>query len=144
MALSQEASDPSPPSATIQLRPLAEEDIEYGCGCSFNEPIGEKGIGRFLVMWLYEEKAKLRLGDQLYELEVSAAKSNSHSQPPILGEKTDFYLSGNGLEVKINCTTSRVCTPEDEACEATWFDGVMHITNGGQSSTTPVRGACGC
>jgi len=135
---------PAPPGATGQLRPLTEADVEYGCGCSFSEPIGEEGIGRFLILWLYEEKAKLRLGDTLHLLDLVDVESVAHKELPQLGDKQSFHLIGDGLEVRIDCTTSRVCELDSESCEATWFDGFMQIRSGSESETIPVRGACGC
>jgi hypothetical protein len=89
----------------IELEPLTEGDLEYGCGCTFSIPVGEKGMGKFLVQWLYEEKAKLRINGSLHHLILHAVVPDDEISPPTIGSKKNFTLSDVILKVHINCST---------------------------------------
>ncbi len=128
----------------IQLEPLGEGELEYGCGCTFSVPVGEKGVGQFLLQWLYEAKAKLRINGSLHQLTLTHVEPDAEISPPTIGSRKHFRLMDDNLKVSVECTTYFVCPPESEECESTGFEGYMEVDTGGEKARFPVRGGCGC
>jgi len=127
----------------ILLEPLRTEDLDYGCGCFFHVPIGDKGMGDFLVTWLLDETAKIRVNGHLTRLRVVSDRSEHTAGEIALGQKRTFLLENDGVSVHINCTTSRLCEPGGE-CESIGYDGEMLISDGAYQARFEIRGGCGC
>jgi hypothetical protein len=128
----------------IEIQPLNQEEFKYGCGCAFHIPIGEKGIGALLLQWLYEKPAQIRLNGGLRNLKVEYAEPPDEVVTPTVGDKKLFLLDGDGVGVRIQCTTTSVCRPDSAECESLWYEGTMTVQNGSDTANHPVRGGCGC
>jgi hypothetical protein len=53
------------------------------------------------------------------------------------------YGSSN-LRVRIDYIVTRICDPNDEGCEVTWYEATITVTRKGSSRRTGVLGVCGC
>lgn len=53
------------------------------------------------------------------------------------------YRSGN-LGVRIDYTVTRICDPNDEGCEVTWYSATITVTRSDSSQRAKVLGVCGC
>jgi hypothetical protein len=132
-------------NAGPRVDPLREQDIDYGCGCSFQLPASDQAKAATVLQWELGMPANVRVDGRLYKLSIKGLRGKSQDRHPWkVGDKTTFDLKGSGVSVTAACTVTEVCPTERLACEVTHLKAVLTVrTNEGQT-VLKAQGTCGC
>jgi len=114
-----------------------------GCGCSLQFPSDyRKHNDRYVFRRDFDGTGKVNIDGQNVELTTLHDKDNKGEVRA--GDRFfEIYSSGN-VKVRIDYIVTRVCNPNDEGCEVTWYSATIAVTRNGSSQTARVLGVCGC
>jgi hypothetical protein len=129
----------------IQLTPLQENEITYGCGCSFHLHNRPAEVSNIILMWEVGEAAKMRISGKSVSLHVSESKSDT--KPGVrekVGDRTVYELKATHWSVKVDCRATKVCAGDSTSCESTSYVGQVLVTSPSTRKVFEVHGTCGC
>ncbi len=115
-----------------------------GCGCSFqNLAEAKKPRSQKIVFWSeYDKKAILNINgkDTIFKL----VKEGKRPMKEKIGSRHSDEFTANGITVKVDYLTTRVCLKGEEECEATSYDVTITASKGNIKTIVKTKGACGC
>lgn len=122
---------------------LKSTDYE-GCGCSFQTLAeAKKPRSQKIVFWSEDYRtAILNINGKDTEFKLTK-KGKLPAKEKIGSRHTDVYAA-NGITVKVNYLTTRVCLKGDKECEATSYDVTITASKGDIKTIVKTKGACGC
>ena len=125
----------------FSLVPLADSDIEFGCGCAAYCPVEKKYDGFMIARWGDEDRIQLRLNGKFLELpQVGSGWGFSDR----LGEPYKQSFRSDSHQLDLNLVTTHVCPEGAEDCEVTWFEGTLTVTSEARHGRLKVWASCGC
>jgi hypothetical protein len=123
-------------------------DLAVGCGCLFALNQMDFRKRRFVFVQDMGEPAYINLNGKNQKLtEVDSNKTSvkpeDYQAPQVGSRYWETYKSGD-IQLRLNKVVTRVCKPNDDSCEATYYKATMTITRNKQKRTVNLTGVCGC
>lgn len=115
-----------------------------GCGCAFQTLAeAKKPRSRKIVFWSeYDNKAILNINGK--DTAFKLVKKGKRPTKEKIGSRFSDEYAANGITIRIDFLTTRVCLKGDEECEATSYDVKITATKGELKTIVITKGACGC
>ena len=115
-----------------------------GCGCSFQTLAeAKKPRSQKIVFWSEDYRAAI-LNINGKDTTFKLVKKGKLSAKEKIGSRHTDEYTANGITVKVDYLTTRVCLKGDEECEATFYDVTITVLKGGIKTIVKTKGACGC
>jgi len=128
-----------------RLDPLRESDLADGCGCSFHVPPRAGAKGRTILQWEIDSRATMRLDGRVRKLDVvGVQEASTPERAARIGDKAVFELKGADVDVRADCVVTRVCRPDDEACENVAYRARLKVRTAGGERVVDAWASCGC
>lgn len=119
-------------------------DDYAGCGCSLQTLAEAKNPRSMkIVLWSDDEKTAVFNVNGKDTIFKRTKKGKRPARVKIGSRFSDEYAA-NGITIKIDYITTRVCLPNEEECEATFYDATVTATKGKLKTIMKTKGACGC
>lgn len=132
LALAACANKPAGPAVAAIASDRAD-----GCGCLFlgenNAPLYWHEAGTD-VAWMNIDGVDVEL----------KRVTEAPRQPTVVGSRAHEDFAAGGLRVGVDLVVTRVCAPDDEACESFDVDASIAVQRESQSTRVAARGSCGC
>ena len=134
--------------AFAQTQKLALANLksdEYaGCGCSLQTlSEAKKPQSMKIVFWSEDEKTgvfNINGKDTVFK----RTKKGKRPLKQKIGSRFSDEYQANGITIRIDYFTTRVCLKGEEDCEATFYDAAITATKGKTKTVMKTKGACGC
>ncbi len=115
-----------------------------GCGCAFQTLAeAKKPRSQKIVFWS-EDRDTATLNVNGKDIAFKLAKEGKRPTNQKIGSRFSDQYAANGIIVKIDYLTTRVCLKGEEGCEATSYDATITATKGKLNTIIKTKGACGC
>ncbi|MEK6321758.1 MAG: hypothetical protein AABN33_08740 [Acidobacteriota bacterium] len=113
------------------------------CGCFLQFPTDyRKHNDRYVFLSDLDGIAKLNTDGR--NVELTMLRDQEIKGDVRVGDRFfQTYGSGN-LRVRIDYTVTRICDPNDEGCERTWYSATITVTRSSSFRRAKVLGVCGC
>ena len=130
------------PKSVAPLKVGYVNDGDFGCGCSLSRNKLDERNRRHVFINPMEKPGYMNLNGETIELQPLA--SSKGRRKPKVGDRSWDTYTGKGIHVRIKYVVSKVCDPNDEGCEVTYYKAIMTITRKGQKSVVKGIALCGC
>ena len=141
----------------LRIGVIQNSDDFDGAGCKLQTPSDyQKGNGRSVFMSDYEggavmniEGRDVRLRFASYDERLAnAARAwilglDSSTEEVRKGLRSVLQYRAPEVEVRVDYVVTKVCKPNDESCEVTWFDAKITVTKASSKRTVDTKGICG-
>ncbi|HET7797270.1 MAG TPA: hypothetical protein VFK72_05270, partial [Nevskia sp.] len=124
----------------VTLGTLLDSERGSDCTCAFHSPGDARKPRSDLLQWADGEQASMFVNGELLRLNVETSEPIGHR----VGDKRPIALSSPKVTVAGVMTTTWVCPPDQEECEAVRLRGTVRITTKKGSAKVPLEGVCGC
>ena len=115
-----------------------------GCGCAFQTlQEARKPRSQKIVFWSEDEKTAV-INVNGKDSEFNLVKKGKRPTREKIGSRFSDEYSINGITVKVDYLTTRVCLKGEEECEATFYDVTITASKGVAKTVLKTKGACGC
>ena len=115
-----------------------------GCGCSLQTlPEAKKSGSMKIVFWSEDEKTAV-FNVNGKDTAFRRTKKGKRPTNRKTGTRFSDEYAANGITIKIDYLTTRVCLPGEEECEATFYDAIVTATKDKLKTVLKTKGACGC
>lgn len=115
-----------------------------GCGCSFqNLAEAKKSNSQKIVFWSEDYRTAI-LNINGKDTKFKLTKSGKRPVKEKVGSRFTDEFAANGIIIKVDYLTTRVCVKGDEECEATSYDVTITALKGDTKTIIKTKGACGC
>ncbi len=117
-------------------------DIYSGCGCYFSySSEAKKRFPKFVFVSDDDKQAWMNLDGKDIKLALT-----HRTTPKVIkiGSRLTRTYSGNGYAVSVVYITTKMCAPNDEACEVTDYNATITVSKGARKQTVKLKGGCGC
>lgn len=89
------------------------------------------------------EEAAINLNGEDLTLPLTNRSLEKKGNPRIRDRSWEVYTLGN-TKLRIDYTISKLCDPNDEGCEVTYYRATINLTKGAQKTIVRATGLCGC
>lgn len=115
-----------------------------GCGCSFQTLAeAKKPRSQKIVFWSeFDKKAVLNINGK--DTTFKLVKEGKRPAKEKIGSRFSDEYAANGITIRLDYLTTRVCLKGEEECEATSYDVTITATKGDLKTIVKTKGACGC
>ncbi|CAN5197799.1 hypothetical protein BH20ACI1_BH20ACI1_14690 [soil metagenome] len=115
-----------------------------GCGCAFQTLAeAKKPRSQKIVFWSeFDKKAILNINGK--DTTFKLVKEGKRPSKEKIGSRFSDEYAANGITVKVDYLTTRVCLKGEEECEATSYDVTITVLKGNLKTVVKTKGACGC
>lgn len=115
-----------------------------GCGCSFQTLTeAKKPHSQKIVFWSeYDNKAILNINGK--DTKFKLTKKGKRPSKEKIGSRHSDEYTANGIIVKVDYLTTRICLKGEEECEATSYNVTITASKGNLKTIVKTKGACGC
>ena len=115
-----------------------------GCGCS-SQTLAEAKNPRSEKIVFWSEDGKTAIfnisgKDTVFKL-VKRGKLAARER---VGSRHDDEFAANGITIKVDYLTTRMCLKNEEDCEATFYDVTITAVKGNLKTIVKTKGSCGC
>jgi len=142
MSLSAEITAQSSSPATRHLNPGYVKDGDIGCGCAFALNPADLRKRRYIYIQGMDEPAYVNLNGK--NLKLRPVTSSETKVKEKVGDRSwATYIAGD-IKIRMDYVVTRVCDPNDESCEATWYKAIMTVTRKTERTIVRLTGSCGC
>jgi hypothetical protein len=110
-------------------------------GCSLQFPADYRKHNERYVVKSDENNAVMNIDGKDRMLKLV-----SHREPkgaPRKGDRSTWNYADKETKVRIDFVVTRVCDPNDESCEVTWYDATITVTRKNGKGVVNVKGVCG-
>ncbi len=115
-----------------------------GCGCAFQTLTeAKKPRSQKIVFWS-EDRDTAILNVNGKDSAFKLAKEGKRPTNQKIGSHFSDEYAANGITLKIDYLTTRVCLKGEEECEATSYDATITAIKGKLKTIVKTKGACGC
>ena len=129
----------------VQIQPLQEKDVDFGCGCSFRLPGATPELSNIILMWEEGGPAKMRINGRLETLTVSKPKIYYKLEDfEKVGDRTVYKLTSSRWSATVDCQATKVCSRDDDSCESTSYMATLFLTSPKAKESFKLQGSCGC
>lgn len=118
------------------------EDAAIGCGCSFSYNLSDLRNHKHLLISPMDEDTYITLDGQKLKLQLLAELKGKRKER--VGDRSWQIYSGGDVKVRVDYVVTKVCDPNDEDCEATYYRANMTVTRGKQRLVVRGIAICGC
>jgi hypothetical protein len=115
-----------------------------GCGCAFQTVAEAKKPRSEKIVFWSEDRDTAILNVNGKDSAFKLAKEGKRPTNQKIGSRFFDEYAANGITVKIDYLTTRVCLKGEEECEATSYDATITATKGKLKTIVKTKGACGC
>ncbi len=141
----QNTAPARPPAGALKIGFVEDKSFQDGCGCSLQFPEDEKkNRERYVLLHNFENIALMNIDGQDIRLELIENRESAHQDSIRKGERSSELYQAGKLGVRVNYLVTKVCDPNDEACEVTWYDATITVTRDNQKKVLKTKGTCGC
>ena len=115
-----------------------------GCGCAFQTLAeAKKPRSQKIVFWSeFEKKAVLNINGK--DTTFTLVKEGKRPAKEKIGSRFYEEYTANGITIRLDYLTTRVCLKGEEECEATSYDVTITAAKGNLKTIVKTKGACGC
>jgi hypothetical protein len=114
-----------------------------GCGCVFQLSADYKKRNKRRVFESYaNDDAVMNLDGR--DVDLKLIGSTEPKNPYSAAKRFTKTYEGGGYKLKLNYRSKDFCPPKDKPCEAAWYEVLITVSRGGQSSRLKTLGTCGC
>lgn len=115
-----------------------------GCGCSLQTLAEAKKLQSMkMIFWSEDEKtAVFNINGK--DTTLKRIKKGKRPANEKIGTRFSDEYAANGITIKIDYLTMRVCLRGEESCETTSYDATITATKGKLKSIVKTKGMCGC
>lgn len=132
----------SKPDTRSELKLGYVKNGEIGCGCSFSLNADDLRNRRYIFSEELDEPAYINVNGKNLKLEpVDFSEATDEEK---VGQRSWKIYKAGDLKVRLDKVVTKICDPNDEACEVTYYNATMTITQKTQEVTVKLAGLCGC
>jgi hypothetical protein len=129
------AQSMSAPSAQPKLKLGYVKNGDIGCGCSYSSNVTDLRNRRYIFIESMDEPAYINLNGRNLKLRP-VASSKTKGEEKAGRRSWETYIAGD-LKIRLDKIVTKVCDPNDEACEVTSYKATMTVTR--KAEKTIVR-----
>jgi hypothetical protein len=126
----------------FQMRLGHVKDGDIGCGCAFSRNKTEWLNRRYIYVEGMDEPAYINLNGRNIKLHPVASSEESGAEK--VGQRSWETYTADSVKIRLEKTVTKVCDPNDESCEVTYYKATMILTHKGQKLSVKLIGSCGC
>ena len=89
------------------------------------------------------EKAVINLDGKDLTLHLMDQSDEKNGELKVGDRSWEIYKAGD-TTLRVDYTVSKLCDPNDEACEVIYYKATITLTRKGQKETLKTIGYCGC
>jgi hypothetical protein len=115
-----------------------------GCGCSLQTLAEAKKLSSMKIVFWSEDKKTAIFNLTGKDTAFKLTKKGKRPTKEKIGSRFSDEYTANGITIKIDYVTTRVCLPGEEECEATFYDATITATKGSLKTILKTKGSCGC
>ena len=118
--------------------------IVEGCGtCALHlRSDSEYHLERLIFYRDDDDQAWINVDGQDIRLKLESSMEDEGEEK--VGKQSTYHYLAQDLRVRVDYTITRLCDPDDEACEVTWYDATITVIKDQRKQMVKVTGTCGC
>jgi hypothetical protein len=126
----------------IRIGVVRSRKLVDGAGCSLQLPADyKKHNERYILLSDSENNAVMNIDGKDTNLKlVSQGEPKGDLKR---GDRFTSYYGTKGTKVQVDFLVTRVCDPNDESCEVTYYDATITVSRGINKQGLKVKGLCG-
>ena len=132
----------SPQARAASIKVGYVKSADDGCGCSFSYNLTEFWKDKHLFVSPMDEATFINVDGKDVELRlVTQSKENRDEK---VGDRSwQTYVAGE-IKVRVDYTVTKICDPNDENCEVTYYRAKLTVMRGKQRRVVNGVALCGC
>lgn len=128
-------------SSSSKLK-LSYVEEGMGCGCSVSYNSSDSQKNKHVLIIPMDDDAYVTIDEKKLQLRlITSSKAKATEK---VGDRSWEIYSARNVKVRVDYVVTRVCDPDDEGCEATYYRANMTVTKGKQSRVVKGIAICGC
>jgi hypothetical protein len=113
-----------------------------GCGCAFSRNNEDFRNHRYIYIEGMDEPAFINLNGK--NIELNPVSSSEYSGEEKIGQQSWETFTSGDLKTRLEKIVTKVCDPEDESCEVTYYKARMTLIRKNERLEVELVGSCGC
>ena len=124
----------------LKVGVIAKGDSFDGAGCSLWMPSDAKKR-RAVFLSDFDGSAVINIDGK--DIELKLINRREPKGGPKKGDRSTWNYAAKNVSARVDYVVTRVCDPNDEACEVTWYDATIAVASGKRKRVVKVTGICG-
>ena len=112
--------------APLKLGIVQDKSMSGDCGCSVYLNVTDSKRARYLLLSNADGDAIVNLDGRDIRLRLVRQKEKSWN--PKIGDRSWTIYAVGELSVRVDFVVARVCDPNDESCEVTWYNVKLTVS----------------
>jgi len=129
--------------AIFKLGYVKDDSLLDNCGCSLYKNIKDEKKRRHIFLSDMSQKAAINIDGKDLTLRLIDDGDGKNGELKVGDRSWEIYNAGN-TKVRVDYTVSKLCDPNDEACEVIYYKATITVIRNGIKETLKSIGYCGC